>query len=292
MRKFTVKIFMSMDEVEKKLDVTDARQSNVTIEHLNEFVKPKDGRLLKALEPHKETVIKAHLYQNSLSLETYSAILNGFERLTHLNIAFCRVPMLRETSVTSVELPKLKHLTISGSEWSFFKLLHPTDSLISLKVDIHLTYIESDFVDFVAECPSLKVLVLNQNAKRLMNVSRNFPFHLMKLSVDNLFDPILKKESVIDFLRQQKSTLRELEVKNAPRDSVLRFILAEMWLTKLHIGISGLQDVVNYFDLIPKNRHLKTLIMRGNVTAVDVVKGIIAQYPGEWMDLQRWCLKF
>jgi hypothetical protein len=285
MRKFSLTITQNGVNIEKKTELEGGRQHSMTIEYIREYPYENDSsRLLDEVLPHKGSVKKLNLYQMGIS--KYYSLLDGFTNLTHLTLTNARVIQSSVASQNSnrANLINLRHLTVLSGDWKIFKMLRC--DLISLKVDTTTMLTESSAREFMSflinNCASLRTLILKKSAKNIMSEVRLYPFKLLKLSIDNLFDPNMDMTAVIDFLRQQKPTLRELEVKNAPRDLVLRFILAELQLEKLQIGISQLPKELNYFNIIPKNRHLKTLVMRGVLTSISVVEGIVSQYPSEF----------
>jgi hypothetical protein len=280
MRKFTVTI-SGIDEIESKVELEGGRQQILKIENYNERdSKIRGEKLLNAVEPDFKTTVKTltfsvvHLSQNSIDL-----VLNGFSCLSKLTFHNTYYNDDAESSILNLE--NLKTLEMIQSDAKILNLIKDATNIQTLKIDMIRPFSES-ITTFVARCDGLKTLILRNNAKLAMCAANEHPFKLKRLSVDNLFDPKLSMEEVIKFLRHQKATLREMEVKNAPRDLVLRCILADLFLEKLQLGISGLQTTLNYFHVIKKNNYLKTLVMRGSVKQMDVVKGIIEQYPSEF----------
>lgn len=279
-----------MENIEVLEQLPGGQQYNLLMEYLREHARQsqKNNELLKEVDKYKSTVRKLSIYQSTLSSSMWVKLISGFSRLSSLSLSHCHI--IKVSSAT-LNLPNLLHLSVVDSDWSVFKFLSPCTKLKSLKVDsTRRSSSSANFISFLTTCTDLISLTLSYSSKVLFAEVRNYPFKLKHLCVDNLFDPKLSAEAVIDFLRQQKETLKNLVVKNSPREMVLRYFLADMKLEKLEIGVHGLPTLVNYFHIISKNLHLRTLILRGDFSnSIGVMKRIIAQFPNiETLQFHDW----
>lgn len=235
-------------------------------------------QLFKLTEPHQQSLRHLTLAEMTFDPRNFSHIMSKFSSLNHLRIVNASYEAVhgRDPQMT---IKNLDHLEVTQLSSQFPKVLKQCKIKRSFKAEFRQSPVNDDldnFVDFLQSQPNIREMSLKIDAKRFLNTARNYPFRLTKLSIDNLYYDYIDPLAATHFLKQQSETLRELELRNAPRDTVLRCILEDLKLEKLEMGIAGLQNDLNFFHQFEKNKHLRTLVLHGRVTKV---KEIISHYP-------------
>lgn len=226
---------------------------------------------------HSQRSLKVNLIE-------FCETINQLESLSSLTISDCKFFNVCHSSIV---LKNLKHLGVVRSDWSILKIFEDCENIDSICLEGNR---ENFLLEFISNHPKIQVMTLRGLVEHSFKRSRNYPFMLTKLSVDKLFYWVIEKffEEMLSFLEQQKFTLRELETKAAPNPSIMFFIMEELQLEKLQIGVEGFNDIhfksiayrmnQKYKNSGKPNNHLKVLELHGNFTAVGVITTIIKKY--------------
>jgi hypothetical protein len=123
----------------------------------------------------------------------------------------------------------------------------------------------------------------------------DFPFKLEKLTMGHMYERKLRSlmnfacefsrycpnDRLVNFLLQQSESLKELTVHNSPSERMLRFIVSDLQLTKLELGVEAIYVDDETFADLEKNHHLKDLSFYGDIKfdGLEMVLKIVEQFP-------------
>lgn len=153
-----------------------------------------------------------------------------------------------------------------------------------------------DLRDFLLNLSQLQELEVKKDAILLANFYDQYPFELKKLTMGHMYERMIRSymdlieeyqryipnDRLIHFLLSQPESLKELTVHNCPAERMMKFIVSDLKLKKLTLGIaamSGLQFYYYTFDELAKNHHLKELILYGEINDENTLQDLIMCYP-------------
>ncbi|CRL07565.1 CLUMA_CG020530, isoform A [Clunio marinus] len=241
----------------------------------------------KEFEEQLKTLRRIFIVRSSWTQEAFCSLFRNCELLTDLKLTInhiCYPYRDGKEADINVSVPNLKNLEIEGLvDWSVFKLLKPSAKMQSIKIsnDSVMTSAEENFFErFLMECPGLKTFAPTVFVNTFLNEKGFvYPFRLEKFCFEYPSHPKMNVNELVDFLRQQKSTLKELELRNPQDDLVFNCIVNELKLETFRVGSSYLPRVLHCLDRNSKNLYLKNLIFYGNVSRIESVKQLISHYP-------------
>jgi hypothetical protein len=215
-----------------------------------------------------------------MNLNRFSEMLNKFQSISSLYISDCKIITYQNNCF--VHLRSLKNLIVRNSDWQFLKMFENCLEIEYVRLNGKVQSNRDTYlVEFLMSHPAIKTMVLGGSGKDFLKKPRVYPFRLTKMSIDGY------ESSLVNFLQQQKYTLRELELKISPNFEVMRCAIADLQLEKLQIGAEEFSYQYP-FMFIPiqqnrreqnaRNSHLKTLVLHGNVHRREILEEIFSKF--------------
>lgn len=198
---------------------------------------------------------------------------------------------IRESS-----LKKLNSLVFISSDWKFLDFLTESETQVrELKITTR-SYNKTDhekFENFLELQESLEELAIRVSQgdiyKSIAKVESKFK--LKKLAVDFKYwgdDPSVD-ENFINFLKTHQESLKDLETEKDLSEKVIDFIMKDLKLTRLIIDASRLPNTPLFYNAIRPNKHLKKLVIVGELNSFDVARGLLYIYPSiEKLVINNW----
>lgn len=243
-------------------------------------------RLAKVFETIGANVRHFELDEITISHHSFSKILSSMPKMEKMIISESNVQSDAAADIRESGLKKIDSLVMIKSDWQFLNYLTESETQVrELKVTTR-NYAKSDhdiFEEFLAAQDILEDLAIRVAQgdiyKSLAKVDGKFK--LKKLAIDFKYwgdDPSVD-EDFIKFLKNHQSTLQDLETEKSLSEKVSEFVMKELKLKRLIIDATRLPRTPLFYNAIRQNKHLKTLLIEGELNNFDVVRGLLYLYP-------------
>jgi hypothetical protein len=274
MRKFSIEITPQAVHI----PLNDANHQNAIVQHHRQLYTATFDTIRSYASSLKSLTLNDNFFPH---VTDYAKLLRPLTNLQTLKLENCR--MNNHDPCQTFDLPSLRKLTIRRGSWLIFKVLAGCSRVTDLRIEMYTK--ESKFMhhygEFLARNKHLRQLEVFGTARCFVNYADSLRFQLTRLKIDNFyFHDQNEAAKMLELLKARCLDLHELTVCNAPRDSILKCILGDMRkLQRLEIGITLLPESANYFHVLRKQEALRSLVLRGKLRSMDVLRGILQHYP-------------
>ncbi len=235
-----------------------------------ESKRPVDTRkMLEVFQRHGNNIVKLHLRDcYILSFVEFAELLKCMPNLKHviMDLTTTRCTVSDVPAVADLpELKKLKTLDMVDSSCSIIKCFQRS-KLTGLKVRDLSTESTLDcevYKDFLKSQERLKLLAIEtMSFTSTQFLSDVVPFHLTQLSMHWETEPIDDCTHLLNFLRGQATTLKELEFGRNVPSAVFEIVFADMTkLTTLSVMMLRIPSDMAFYGRLTDNRSITNLIL-------------------------------
>jgi hypothetical protein len=231
--------------------------------------------------------------------ESFAKFLSAFPMLEKI-IFSNSVLSPEQFEKTSTKIKKLKTLVMVRSDFRILEYFTgPQIQVQELKIASkdYTPREAKHFEKFMEIQTNLKNLAIRMSQSGLIRSlgKIELKFRLKKLAVDYRYwgnDPAVD-EIFIKFLDGQKSTLEDLETEKGLSEKLVQFIMKSLKIKRFVVDGHGLTYTPFLFNSIRPNKHLKTLLIEGELLSLDVARGLLGVYPCvEKLVIKSWNSEF
>ena len=254
------------------------------------------SRILKLVGCHARYF---ELEDVNVSHPSFKDILNSLKVIEKITIVESSIGE-RVKKTASSSLKSLESLVMIRSDWKFLDYFSISNSRLKELKIASSDFTDSDrsiFENFLSNQSYLERLALHVRQGDIYKSlgrfeEKNYKFKLKALSVNFKYwgDDSSVDDAFINFLSNQQSSLEDLETYKHLSEKIVEFIMKSLKLKRFIIEADQLPHRPLFYNAIPMNKYLKTLIITGELANFEVARGLLHIYRSvQKLVVSQWC---